>query len=151
MSQASDGLSIFTACNQFDLPARSWQLILALAQRYGWQPQGTMPPDQYAVDAGIWRGEPSSWDGRYFPAYGQNVAEADAEQLGAALERAMPDIPDHCAVEDKRNGFKFDWGWTARVPPGITITALEAFSGPNKETLRLFITDCGERGGLWLY
>jgi hypothetical protein len=150
MPPETDGLSIYASCGEFGVPARAWRLMLALAQHYGWQPQGTAPPDELAIDAGIWRGAPSDWDGRYFPAYGQNVTEADAAELAAALEQALPDIPDHDAVKDKADGTPIDWSWFYKVS-AASVGYLAAFSGENKQTLRDFIAHCREKGGLWLY
>jgi hypothetical protein len=99
MSEPDDALSIYAKCGEFDMHARAWRLMLGLAARYGWQPLGTAPPDDLAVE--IWPGEPSDWDGSYFPAFGQNVTEADAKGLAAALERALPDIPNHDAGKNR--------------------------------------------------
>ena len=109
-------LSIYASCGEFAVRARGWQWMLALAQWYGWQPQGTAPPDEVAVDADLWKGDPSDWDGRYFPAYGQQVTEVDAKGLAAALERALPDIPHHAALGDTGDGKGSDSGWLANVP-----------------------------------
>src|SRR5439155_23608076 len=136
----------YASCGEFAVPARAWFLMLALAERYGWHPAGTAAPDELAVDAGIWRGEPSEWDGRYFPAYGQNVTEADAKGLAAALETALPDIPDHDAVEDKNSGTGINWEWFHKAPDS-TVNPFEAFSGANKKTLSDFIVHCREEGG----
>jgi hypothetical protein len=46
----------------------------------------TTPPNKYAIEAGIWKGKPEDWDGSYFPALGQEIVEADAEELASALE-----------------------------------------------------------------
>src|SRR5262245_28054528 len=125
--------------------------MLVLAERYGWQPWGTTPPDEDAVEAGLWRGKRSDWDGRYLPAYGQQVTEADAKGLASALERALPDVPDHDALANKVAGSDEVWGWFATEPPDIAINPIEAFSGQNKEMLTNFIAHCREEGGLWLY
>jgi hypothetical protein len=123
--------------------------MLALAERYGWQPQGTTL-DELAIDEGTWEGDPSEWDGRYLPAYGQHVTPEDAKGLAMALERALPDIPDHDAIQDKSGGNGIDWNWFNKSPD-FAVTPFEAFSGPNRETLRGFIAHCREDGGLSLW
>ena len=127
MPQDFDFLSIYASCGEFDVPERGWQRMLALAQWYGWQPQGTAPPDELAVNAELWKGDPSDWDGRYFPPYGQQVTELDAKGLAIGLERALPDIPDHAALRDKADGKGNDSGWLAYVPDA-GVNPLEAFT-----------------------
>lgn len=146
-----EDLSVYGQCGEFDVPARAWRLMLVLAERYGWEPCGTAPPDELAIDAGLWRGEPWDWDGRYISAYGQHLTEEDASNFGAALERALPDVPDDDALENKVSCNTGIWGWFAIESPDVGINPLEAFSGCNKEMLRNFIIHCRERGGLWLY
>jgi hypothetical protein len=149
MRYEGEALSIYASCGEFAVPARAWQRMLALAQIYGWQSQGTAPPDELAIDAEMWKGDPSDWDGRYFPSYGQQVTEVDAKDLAAALERALPDIPDHDARGNKAERKDDDTGWLATADSRVN--ALEAFSGPSKEIFRSFIAHCREEGGLWLY
>jgi hypothetical protein len=145
----TEALSIHASCGEFAVPARAWQLMLILADRYGWETRGTKPPDELAIDAGLWRAN-SDWDGRYLPAYGQQVTEQDARDLAAALERALPDIPDHEALESKGDDNSNVWGWF-ETSPNIEVNPFEAFSGRNKELLKNFIEHCHEEGGLWLY
>ena len=61
--------------------AQGWRLILHLAERFGWQPAGTTPPDD--LPAGL------RWEGNYFGNEGQRVADEDAVALAAALRKAV--------------------------------------------------------------
>jgi hypothetical protein len=150
MPEETEILSIYASCGEFAVSIRAWLLMLALAKRYGWQPRGTAPPDEDAVWAGIWQGDPSEWDGRYLPSLGQQVTEADSRELAAALERALPDTPDHDALKDRAKENGIDWNWFIKSPD-VAVNALEAFGGANKQTLRDFITHCREEGGLWIW
>jgi hypothetical protein len=151
MPSNTEAITIYASCGEFAVPERAWSLMLVLAERYGWQSLGTAPPDEDAVEAGLWRGKPSDWDGRYLPAYGQQVTEEDAKSLAAALERALPDVPDHDALSNKVDGTEAVWGWFATEAPHVPINPIEAFSGQNKEMLANFIAHCREEGGLGLY
>ncbi len=69
-----------------------WAMALSLAQEYGWEPHGTLPP------LGI-PGE--EWDtGQYHACDGQTVAMEDAFQIASALERARSD-PGLAAAVDR--------------------------------------------------
>ena len=76
---------------------------------------------------------------------GYRVFAEDAHALAAALERALPDVPDHDAVEHKT----FE---DPRLPgvrlyrPGEAISPVEAFSGENKAMLTDFIAFCRQGG-----
>jgi hypothetical protein len=67
----------------------SWHKLLRVAERYGWQPAGTvLAEDELQFMPG------GVWSGRYTTNDFQAVTAADAEQLAAALKRALPDIAD---------------------------------------------------------
>jgi hypothetical protein len=73
------------------------------------------------------------------------VTDADARALGAALGRALPDVPrrdaqDHWDLADISSPEFLVFSKDARVSP------LEWFSGPNRESLRTFVAFC-RRGG----
>jgi hypothetical protein len=87
-----DGITLWMDCGEFALRPGWWHAILGLARKHGWCPQGTQPPRDYHWD---WDGNPTAWDGRYWPGFGQQVTDEDARNLGTALARALPDIPDH--------------------------------------------------------
>jgi len=145
-----DVLSIYGSCGEFAMSLRDWLRMLALAQRYGWQPEGTAAPDEMAVEAELWEGDPAEWDGSYFPSYGQQVSDSDAKELATALEHALPDIPDHDAIGDRACESRSGGGWLGNVPEQ-GVNPLEAFSGGNKEFLINFIAHCREDEGLWMY
>jgi len=104
------GVEVWGTRGEFSLPPGRWQSALALARLHGWMPAGTCPPDlKWLEDAGVlagldwgddgpWDGDPSTWDGRYFPPVGQEVTVADARAMGHALDRALPDVPDEAVV-----------------------------------------------------
>jgi hypothetical protein len=63
----------------------SWAIARRLAEDFGWQPRGTLPPEGW--DAEVEKiGE---WDGRYTSNDGQFVTAEDALALGASLEAAL--------------------------------------------------------------
>jgi hypothetical protein len=146
----SEGISIYADCGEFGMPTRDWRRILWLAEVYGWKPRGTTPPNEYAIDAGIWKGKPEDWDGSYFPALGQEIVEADAEELALSIERALPDIPDAPRSEQKDPKQQGPAEWFADVPPG-GVNCFQAFADARKEMLRAFILHCREKNGLCLY
>ena len=146
------GPSLSGACGEFALSDRAWRLLLALASAYGWTPAGTQPPDPEAVDHACSR-MPSLWDGRYTPPECQRMTESDARAMADALERTLPDIPEHDALSDKVLARGGDeplalWGQPAR--PGVTITPMEEFSGRNKPYLISLISHLREGGEIWI-
>src|SRR5262249_46886215 len=75
-----------------------WVRVLTLAEAYGWQPAGTELAYIEYPDGTVESGD--DWDGNYWTNDLQQVTVADAAALAAALRRALPDIPDHDALED---------------------------------------------------
>jgi hypothetical protein len=63
-----------------------WAAALVLAQEYGWVQAGTVDPLQGPTDG--------QWTGRYSLNNGQVVRTEDADEIGAALERALQTLPD---------------------------------------------------------
>jgi hypothetical protein len=110
--------------------------LLSLAEFYGWQPAGTTTPELQWTPGHI-------WNGGYFSNDGQTVAAADAHELAAALERALPDIPD----EDLLANYRRDPTDDIRLPPiPDGIDERVSFSGVEcKSMIRDFIKYC--RGG----
>jgi hypothetical protein len=134
-------IDLWGECGDFALASGWWSRMLTLAQQYGWQPQGTEPPDPMWE----WDGDPATWEGSYWPAVGQQVSAADAQALGEALERALPDIPDHDALRD--TGLAPYRGYLD-VPIPAGTTALELLSGEGKRISRQFIEHCRSCGPL---
>jgi hypothetical protein len=66
-----------------------WAIILELAERYGWQPKGTLPPEEMEED----EDEPQEpWDpANYGSNDGQRVTAEDAAGIATALETALAD------------------------------------------------------------
>lgn len=58
------------------MSTRQWRAACELACEWGWEPAGTLPPDD--VDSG-------EWDGGYNEPQGQRVVERDANAMGTAL------------------------------------------------------------------
>jgi hypothetical protein len=67
-----------------------WAMVLNLAQRYGWKPLGTEPPE--GMD------NPAEWEGGYDSSDGQRVSAADARALAEALAAAVADPDLHVTV-----------------------------------------------------
>ena len=151
--QGTEPHGIYGECGEFAVTGRLWRNMLTLAQRYGWRPAGTKPPEAW-----IWSGHPSDRDGRYFPADCQQIMERDAKAFAAALANALPDIPEHDAlatrVLDDRGADTHEFSaWGRRIAGEESVTPFEEFSGPNKSSLRLFIIHarrCSRNGGLWI-
>lgn len=59
-----------------------WDLALAVARHYGWQPTGTRRPAD-------WDDDNSEWADGYWANVGQEVVAADAANMAAALERIL--------------------------------------------------------------
>lgn len=109
----------------------SWAHILQLAVAHGWKPTGTVH-------------EAPEWGGNYWSNDGQEVTDADAAAIADAIERALPDVPDHDALAHKRNPDG------KSIPFGTPVNAYELFSGERKKQLREFIEFC-RRGGFRIY
>jgi hypothetical protein len=60
-----------------------WALALTLAERYGWQPEGTTLPKSAEGSA--------DWSGEYATNDGQRVSASDANAVADACERALAD------------------------------------------------------------
>jgi hypothetical protein len=132
-----DLIGLFAGCDEFAVSGRAWRLLLALASAHGWTPAGTLAPDPEDVDDDLGRAA-TSWDGRYIPAECQRMTESDARAMAAALERALPDIPNHDALSKKVLASPADGPlalWGRRARPEVTISAWEEFSGRNKPYL----------------
>lgn len=93
---------------------RSWDRILELARAYGWK--GT-------------RIEPGGY-----------VRKREATDLAEALERALPDIPDHDAVKGRT-----EWIGDYHLPTE-EVAYLEWFSGQARIYYKEFIRHCRAGG-----
>jgi hypothetical protein len=67
-----------------------WAAILELAERWGWRPAGTDPPQSH---------DDGSWHGSYYSSDGQRCKAEDAQRLAEALncflcgEPPLPSVP----------------------------------------------------------
>ena len=147
----------FYGGGEFALPPGGWSRLLSIAQVYGWEPVGTRLPEGYCGgDPAFWQGEPSEWDGRYWPGYGQEVTAKDALDLAAALKRAWPDLPEQGVFQKKV--FKDRRGGITIRDPEVTLqtTPFELYSGEWREPLgklaahitRFHCLECAEFG-IW--
>jgi hypothetical protein len=135
-----DGLTLWGDCGEFALRPGWWPAMLELARQYGWDPQGTQPPRDYWE----WEGDPATWGGEYWPCVGQQVTDTDARHLGAALARALPDIPDHGGRPYfSRPGSAARPGPEAPPSEPPDVSAWELLSGAeSKEVLGWFLQHC---------
>ena len=141
---------------EFALLPGGWSRLLSIAQTYGWRPAGTRPPDDDACEVGLWQGDPSEWDGRYWPGYGQEVIATDALGFAAALGRAWPDLPERGIFEKRIVKVK------RRIvniePPKVTVgtTPFELYSGAWRQDLGMLAAHitryhCPTCAAFWIY
>ncbi len=71
-------------------PLIAFREMIDLAERYGWQPMGTLPPE-----------DAQEWDGNYFYDNGQIVTGEDLKAMADGLERALSMSPQLFLEEDK--------------------------------------------------
>jgi len=67
--------------SEFQFTGTGWSFSLMLAEKFGWQPEGTRKPKEF----GFFK----KWHGGYDSNEGQIVRPSDASKLAAALERAL--------------------------------------------------------------
>lgn len=108
------------------------------------------------VDNGTyWLGSASEWSGLYVPGYGQRVSACDARALGAALQRALPDVPEEDAFEQMaptRGGRGTSLERTLRRNVRRQTSPLELYGGEEKDVLRSLIAHCHDCiGGFWIW
>jgi hypothetical protein len=82
-------MDLQSECGQeLGLGVGAWAQCLDLAEKHGWIPCGTLPPDEL---------KDYPWNGSYYGNNGQWVTAADARQMADALERAIKFLPDPIA------------------------------------------------------
>ena len=100
---------------------REWEMLLVLAQRYGWDPErGNI--DRYAE--------------------GGRVSREDAASMAAAIERALPDVPTFVAdglTEEQRRKPQPLTELRARRPGNEQGDPLAYFSGRGRVALTRFV------------
>jgi hypothetical protein len=107
----------------------AWGMLIDLAIHYGF------PYDDPS--------EPEDEEGRF------RVTAQKARAFADALERALPDIPDHDALEHKVVFHPAAPG-ERLLPFETPVSPFEFFSGEKKERLKEFIALC-RRGGLVIW
>lgn len=132
---------------RFRVSNASWAMVLRLALNHGWRPAGTEEPEGWSGQTHD--GRPRLWNPRnYWARRGQGVAAEDAAALAAAVDAAMPDIPDHDAMAHKiattidlprREPIRF-------IHPFRRFNPYEYFSGANKAKLGRFVEFCRAGG-----
>jgi hypothetical protein len=141
-----------------------WHKLLELAHNYGWTPirsaasdtttgarraastndgQGldnedevsaseTVTMETKAAVEGWWSLRPAL--AAYHASRHGYVTSKDAKAMAKALTSALPDVPNHWAMEDKATEIPGDPDtWT--IKPGVSFTLFEYFSGGNKSVL----------------
>jgi hypothetical protein len=78
-----------------------WRAVLELAIEYGWQPEGTAPPDDNS----------GTWNGNYFSNDFQQVTDSDARTLAEALLRAVAALD----ARERERPTKWPDDWLSRV------------------------------------
>ena len=78
---------------------RTWRKFITLAMMYGWQPAGTLRPEEWD---NYERLKDEEWEGDYLTNNGQIVAAQDALAMAVALEEALEEIPDEDPSQDDK-------------------------------------------------
>jgi hypothetical protein len=117
-----------------------WGEVLRFARLYGWEPAGTLPPEECDAE------ERARWDGNYVLNGGQSVRPTDAWAMAEALTRGLPDLPDEYAARDKTVVGETGGQPTILVPVGAPLSPIEALSGPNKDAVRELVAFCRQGG-----
>ena len=86
-----------------------WRCVLTLAKHYGWEPMGTVMPEETAKllmgdrgsdEEGV-QGFIQNWEGNYDSNSHQLVVKEDALNLALALMKAMEVLPDERSIVDE--------------------------------------------------
>lgn len=158
---------------EFDLP--DWHFLIELAERNGWRPAGTVfqgiAPELVILEFGgrDAEGAEEDWDRAlreecflrdYFSNSGQMVLPDDANNLGKALQRALPDLPVHDALGSKRREDALPLRvaqWLEMLPDQkltpdnrVLVTAFEWFSGQSKQGVSAFGQFCRRGTGFYI-
>src|SRR5947209_3625904 len=111
---------------QFNMFA--WGHALRLAEMHGWQPSGTLAPQDEEEEEED--EEPRSyreWDPEnYITNDGLQVTDDDVRNLADALEAALDDIPTHDALEHKTIQINAPDGEKLRaIPSDVEVSPME--------------------------
>lgn len=91
------GMTLLGSKSDFSMDLSTWSAVLLLAYRNGWAPVGTEPPE-FNQGGEIPMSDRAKWDGSYTGNDGQYVTVKDTQNLAAALENALRDIPDRAPM-----------------------------------------------------
>lgn len=140
------GTDLSGAGGSFRFSAFAWHQVIQLGRLHGWNPAGTEAAEWDEPGATPERlramaEDRAAWTGGYDTNDHQWVTDADARNLAAALERALPDVPGFDALGDKAGAE------AGTVEVEARVSALECFSGPaGRRQLREFIAFCRAGG-----
>src|SRR5690348_6367571 len=87
------GFDLVGRGGEYSLESAGWAALLLLAREHGWRPAGTKAPRDFR------RGQ--HWGGNYVTNDGQRVRREDTRALAAALERALPSVPEQAPPPDE--------------------------------------------------
>jgi hypothetical protein len=128
-------INLHNGKDSFQISRNGWGKLLELGQLYGWRPAGTQPPqwDDPAMQAAY-----ADSNGFY-----TSVNGADAQALAAALQGALPNLPDDnlpdaASLPDNA----LPHAPTAQVKisrPNTDLHPREFFAGKNKLRVNEFI------------
>lgn len=128
------GMDLSGPAGDFWWDVFSWRKLLRVAEQHGWEPAGTTLGEAELRDMhdGVWSGGYTSNDS-------QVVGVEDADRLAAALEQALPAIPDADVLAPHRG----EDGRIVLAPNGPAIEDMDWFCGPDsKDHIREFIRYC---------
>jgi hypothetical protein len=135
------GMDLNGAGGSFRWNFFSWPRLLQIAEDYGWEPAGTLPPEPTPEDEEDTEEKAEgdrAWSGSYTTNDGQVVTAEDAANLADALEQALPDIPDEDVLAEYRTQHGIRLG--SEEPE---IADLDWFCGPtSKAHIADFIRYC---------
>lgn len=111
-----------------------WGKVLSLAEKNGWQPKGTVIPQDYSYP---------DWDGNYWHNSGQIVEKEDAFNLAQTLTKSLDTLPQD-VIEIPTPKVKIDrQAKKIEIENWKDIPVENFFSGPaGRKSLENFIKFC---------
>jgi hypothetical protein len=113
--------------------------LLRLAKFYGWEPEGTVKPEEH--------GDKPWNSGEYLTCEGQRVRNPDAKRLARALKLSLSDIPDHAfkGAVSGSSSFEARFDGNSRKKKSVT-NLIRYFSGEDKKKIREFVAYTAKGG-----
>ncbi|MDM8008115.1 MAG: hypothetical protein QUV05_18400 [Phycisphaerae bacterium] len=143
------GMDLSGVGGSFRFNMEGWSQVLCLAHAYGWQPKGTQLDYDFVLlrcdnDELLAKKIMSEWKGSYSYNEYQTVTAEDAAGIAGALEKALPDIPNHDALTHKTvHHLSANGELHGGIPCDIPVNPFEWFSGPeSKQHVVDFIKFC---------